>query len=144
MLLTRLKNIFAAFGADVRRWPKPGRGIWRPLAGSSWLGAERTEAEHIDQMLDLWRIEAPPERLAQNICQQALALRQNPAIPPAVPADVVFWPFSKYWPGVATFGVALALGCLLGWYGGVTPSSTSEDWLNMTALNTLPEDFNER
>lgn len=144
MLLARLKNFFAAFGADARRWPKPGRRIWRRLAGLSCLGAERTEAEHIDRMLDLWRIEAPPERLAQNICQQALALRQNREPPSAGPPGVVLWPFSNYWPGIATFGLALVLGCLLGWYGGAAPSSTSEDWLNMTALNTLSEDFNER
>ncbi|MBP1149683.1 MULTISPECIES: hypothetical protein [Methylocaldum] len=143
MLLTRLKHHFAAFGADTRRWPTKPHGIWRRLAGSSRFRAERTEAERIDRLLDLWRIETPSEQLAQHICQRALALPQQPVSAIAPPTDIVVWPFASYWPGVATFGLALIMGCLLGWYGGIN-GTTSEDWLNTAALTPMQEDFSDR
>jgi len=143
MRFTRLKHYFEIFGADTRRWPKKQYGIWRRLAGSSHCQAERTEAERLDRMLDLWQVEAPPDRLAQRIIHQALALPQQPISASALPADIVVWPFASYWPGVATFGLALLMGCLLGWYGG-TNGTTSEDWLNTAALTPMQEDFSDR
>jgi hypothetical protein len=142
MLLTRLKHYFAAFGADIRRWPNKRHGIRRRLASSSLCQAERAEAERIDRMLDLWQVEAPSERLARRICQQALALPQQP-ISAIAPPDIVVWPFASYWPGVATFGLALIMGCLLGWYGG-TNGTAPDDWLNTAALAPIQEDFSDR
>jgi hypothetical protein len=144
MLLSRLKHYFAAHGADIRRWPKKPYEIWRRSAGSSRFSAERTEAEHLDRLLDLWKAEAPPERLAEHICRQTLGLPQRPKSASAARADVIVWPFASYWPGIASFGVALVMGCLLGWYGSGINTTPSEDWLNTAALSTLAGDFGER
>jgi hypothetical protein len=144
MLLSRLKHYFAAYGADTRRWPKKPYEILRRLAASSRFNSERTEAEHLDRLLDLWKVEAAPERLAQHICRQALGLPQRPKSAIAARPDVIVWPFASYWPGIASFGVALVMGCLLGWYGGGINAAPSEDWLNTAALSTLAGDFGER
>ncbi|MGX2041042.1 hypothetical protein ACWJKU_13035 [Methylocaldum sp. MU1018] len=143
MLLTRLRRRFQAFGADTRRWPKKPYGILRRLAGSPGCRAERAEAERLDRRLDLWRVEAPSDHLAQRICRQTLGLPQRPASVPASP-DIAVWPFASYWPGVATFGFALVMGCLLGWYGSGTGGAAPEDWLNTAALSPIQEDFGER
>lgn len=147
MLLSRLKHYFAAYGADTRRWPKKPYEMWRRrrLAASSRFNAECTEAEHLDRLLDLWKAEAPPERLAEHICRQTLGLPQCPKSASAARPDVIVWPFASYWPGIASFGAALVMGCLLGWYGGgINNGTPSEDWLNTAALSTLAGDVGER
>jgi hypothetical protein len=82
--------------------------------------------------------------LAEHICQQALGLPQRRKSANEVPPDVIVWPFASYWPGIASFGVALVMGCLLGWYGGGINATPSEDWINTAALSTLAGDFGER
>ncbi|HYE35955.1 hypothetical protein [Methylocaldum sp.] len=144
MILTRLKHHLAAFGADTRRWPKKHHRLWHWLAGTPRFRNERSEAERLDRVLDRWQGEAPSEHLAQRIIQQALALPQQSMPPIAPQPDIVVWPFASYWPGMATFGLALIMGCLLGWYGGGTNGTTSEDWLNTAALSPMQEDFSER
>jgi hypothetical protein len=136
-----LKRYFAAFGADLRRWP-PGRlaGLRRWLGRSRSLSGERADAEALDRALDLWRVEAPGDDLARRIVQRALSLPQQPEGPIRLADDIVVWPFASAWTGIAGFILALFLGCLLGWFGG-NPEPQSEDWLSLAALTSIQEDF---
>jgi hypothetical protein len=104
------------------------------------------EVEALDRALDLWRVESAGADLAERIVRRATGLPQRPAPSTRLPEAVFVWPFSTLWPGIAGIALALVLGFLLGWYGGLKHSGDSppEDWLGLASLASLQEEFNDR
>lgn len=136
MPLSRIKRHFAAFGADTTRWPRtPYARLLAALARRSHARQEQLAAAALDRALDAWTLEAPPAGLVPAILRQALTLPQQCAAQPEPENSLVVWPFASFWPGLATFALALLLGCLLGWYGGSGAQNTlAEDWLSLAAM----------
>lgn len=147
MLLTRLRYYLAAFGANPARWPATWSTRWlRRWAGLPAIRAEQRQAEELDRVLDIWKIEPPSAQLAGDIVRRTLAmpqpLRLDTGLGFDTEMDISLLPPLRFRLGA--FVLALSLGCWLGWYGARAANAWSDDWLNLVALAAVQEDFVSR
>ncbi len=109
----RFRDLLAAHGADLERWPPGERAAARELQGQepAWLGAALAEAAELDRWLDRHVLPAPDPALAQRIVSAATAAAVVPRRRSA--RFAAGWPGLAWWPRVGLTITALA-GALAG------------------------------